>query len=50
MRLVLVGKIKSAPYVGYTYGGVYGNSATYQRQAGDSTHMSSYVFGVRVWR
>jgi copper resistance protein B len=41
---------KFAPYIGYTYSGAYGNSATYQRQAGDSTHTSSFVFGVRVWR
>jgi len=41
---------KFAPYIGYTYSGSYGNSATYQRLAGDSTHASSLVFGVRVWR
>ncbi len=41
---------KFAPYVGYTYEGAYGNSATYQRQAGDSTHASSFVFGIRVWK
>lgn len=41
---------KFAPYIGYTYSGAYGSSAAYQRQAGDSTHTSSFVFGVRVWR
>lgn len=41
---------KFAPYIGYTYSGAYGHSAAYQRQAGDSTHTSSFVFGIRVWR
>jgi copper resistance protein B len=40
---------KLAPYIGYTYSGAYGNSATYQRQDGESTHTSSFVFGIRVW-
>ncbi|WP_254061544.1 copper resistance protein B [Granulicella sp. L60] len=41
---------KFAPYIGYTYSGAYGNSAIYQRQGGESTHTSSFVFGIRVWR
>jgi copper resistance protein B len=40
---------KFGPYIGFAYGGKYGNTAGYSRQAGESTRNSSFVFGLRLW-
>jgi copper resistance protein B len=40
---------KFAPYIGFAYSGKYGNTASYSRQAGESTSDPRFVFGVRVW-
>ena len=40
---------KFAPYVGYTYTGAFGQTATLSRQAGEATSSPRFVFGVWVW-
>jgi uncharacterized protein involved in copper resistance len=35
--------------VGWAYDGKYGNSARYARQSGEAVHVSSFVFGLRLW-
>jgi copper resistance protein B len=40
---------KFAPYVGYTYTGVFGQTATFSRQAGQPTSASRIVFGIWSW-
>ncbi len=40
---------KFAPYVGLAYDGKYGDTATYARQAGESTGDPRFVFGIRAW-
>jgi copper resistance protein B len=40
---------KFAPYVGYTYTGTFGRTATFSRQAGEPTAANRFVFGVWVW-
>ncbi len=40
---------KFAPYVGFAYNGEYGNTASYSRQAGETTSDVRFVFGVRLW-
>jgi copper resistance protein B len=40
---------KFAPYIGFAYSGKYGNTASYSRQAGESTSDPRFVFGVRLW-
>ena len=40
---------KFAPYVGFAYGGKYGNTANYARRAGEATSDPRFVFGLRLW-
>jgi copper resistance protein B len=40
---------KFAPYVGFAYSAKYGNTASYSRQAGESTSDPRFVFGLRLW-
>ncbi|GAC1438611.1 MAG: copper resistance protein B [Terriglobales bacterium] len=40
---------KFAPYVGFVYSGRLGLTATYARQAGESIHNPTFVFGARLW-
>ena len=40
---------KFAPYIGYTYTGAFGQTATFSRQAGQPTSAPRFVFGVWVW-
>ena len=40
---------KFAPYVGWAYHGLYGNSALYAQQSHESTGDSQFAFGLRVW-
>lgn len=40
---------KFAPYIGFAYSGGYNGTATYERQAGEATHNSSFVYGLRLW-
>ena len=40
---------KFAPYVGFAYNGSFNGSAAYERQAGEATHTSSFIYGLRVW-
>ncbi len=40
---------KFAPYVGFAYNGRYGNTASYARQAGETTSNPSFIFGLRLW-
>jgi copper resistance protein B len=40
---------KFAPYIGFTYSGKYGNTASYSRQAGETTSDRRLVFGLRLW-
>ena len=37
---------KFARYIGYAYGGKYGNTARYSRQAGETTSDYRFVFGL----
>ena len=41
---------KFAPYLGLTYTGTYGETATFARRAGQSTHAARLAFGIWVWR
>ena len=40
---------KFAPYIGFAYNGRYGNSASYSRQAGETTSDPRFIFGLRLW-
>jgi copper resistance protein B len=40
---------KFAPYIGYTYTGVFGQTATFSRQAGQPTSAPRVVFGIWFW-
>jgi copper resistance protein B len=40
---------KFAPYLGFAYDGTYGNTASYSRQAGETTSDPRFVFGLRLW-
>ncbi|MHB2009148.1 MAG: copper resistance protein B [Acidobacteriaceae bacterium] len=40
---------KFAPYIGFAYNGKYGNTASYSRQAGETTSDPRFVFGLRFW-
>ena len=40
---------KFAPYIGFAYNGKYGNTASYSRQAGETTSDSRFAFGFRIW-
>ena len=40
---------KFAPYIGFAYNGKYGNTASYSRQAGETTNGAQFVFGLRIW-
>ena len=40
---------KFGPYIGFAYNGTYGNTASYSRQAGESTSSPRFVFGLRLW-
>jgi copper resistance protein B len=40
---------KFAPYAGFAYNGKYGNTASYSRQAGETTRDAEFVFGLRIW-
>ena len=40
---------KFAPYIGFAYSGKYGNTASYSRQAGETTSDHRFVFGLRLW-
>ncbi|MBW4045797.1 MAG: copper resistance protein B [Acidobacteria bacterium] len=40
---------KFAPYIGFAYNGKYGNTASYARQAGETTISPSFIFGLRLW-
>jgi copper resistance protein B len=40
---------KFAPYVGFAYNGKYGSTASYARQAGETTSDPRFVFGLRLW-
>jgi copper resistance protein B len=41
---------KFAPYVGFTYTGTYGETATFARSAGEASHAAQLNFGIWVWR
>jgi copper resistance protein B len=49
MRLGYQFSRKFAPYVGYAYSGVFGETATFTRQIGDPTRAPRVVFGIWVW-
>jgi copper resistance protein B len=40
---------KLAPYVGYVYSGVFGQTAKFSRRAGEPTSASQIVFGIWLW-
>ncbi len=40
---------KFAPYIGYTYTGAFGQTATFSRQAGQATGEHRFVFGIWLW-
>ena len=40
---------KFAPYLGVVYEGKFGQTATFTRQAGESTGDFRFVFGIRAW-
>ena len=40
---------KFAPYIGFAYNGKYSNTASYSRQAGETTNGAQFVFGLRIW-
>jgi len=40
---------KFAPYVGYVYSGVFGQTAKFSRQDGKLTSASQFVFGLWLW-
>jgi len=40
---------KFAPYLGFAYAREFGGTATFSRQAGESTADPRFVFGLRVW-
>jgi copper resistance protein B len=40
---------KFAPYIGYTYTGVFGQTATFNRRAGQPTSVSRFVVGIWLW-
>lgn len=40
---------KFGPYIGFAYNGTYGSTASYSRQAGESTSSPRFVFGLRLW-
>jgi copper resistance protein B len=40
---------KFAPYIGFAYNGMYGNTASYSRTAGKTTSESQFLFGIRLW-
>ena len=40
---------KFAPYIGYTYTGAFGQTATFSRQAGQPTGEHRFVFGIWLW-
>jgi copper resistance protein B len=40
---------KFAPYIGFAYNGKYGKTASYSRQAGESTSDPRFIFGLRLW-
>jgi copper resistance protein B len=40
---------KFAPYIGFAYNGKYDNTASYSRQAGETTNGAQLVFGLRIW-
>src|SRR5713101_8510578 len=37
---------KFAPYIGYVYSGVFGQTATFSRQSGQPTGVNQFVFGI----
>lgn len=41
---------KFAPYIGFTYTGAYGETATFARREGQRTHAARLAFGIWVWR
>ena len=41
---------KFAPYVGFTYTGMYGDTVTFARRAGETTHAARLAFGIWAWR
>ncbi len=41
---------KFAPYIGYVYSGVFGQTATFSRLAGQPTGVHQFVFGIWWWR
>jgi copper resistance protein B len=49
VRLAYQFSRKFAPYIGYTYTGAFGQTATFSRQAGEPTSAPRLVFGVWVW-
>ncbi len=40
---------KFSPYIGFSYNGKYGSTASYARQAGETTSDPRFVFGLRLW-
>ncbi len=40
---------KFAPYIGFAYNGKYGGTASYSRQAGETTSDPRFIFGLRLW-
>jgi copper resistance protein B len=40
---------KFAPYIGFAYNEKYGKTASYSRQAGETTNGAQFVFGIRIW-
>jgi copper resistance protein B len=40
---------KFAPYIGYVYSGVFGQTATFSRQVGEPTGAHQFVFGIWLW-
>jgi len=40
---------KFAPYIGYTYTGTFGQTATFSRQASEPTAANRFVFGIWWW-
>ncbi len=41
--------VPHAPYICFAYNGSLNGSAGYDRQAGEATHTSSFIYRGRVW-
>lgn len=49
LRLAYELRREFAPYLGYSWSGLYGGTADYAEAAGEERHSGSAVLGVRMW-